>query len=92
MPKSKSSQNITLALPQDVVNILRRAATESGTGIQHLIRAATYEWLERHGLLVSTVYNPEGRGVRSDLRTRTPAEERALDKELKERFSKKPNH
>ena len=66
--KTKSSICRLIAFPPGVDHHLSQCSAQSGKSFGWHVRQACIEYLEARGVDVSNLYNPEGQGVRSDLR------------------------
>lgn len=86
--KTKSGQNRLVFFSNELAEALEQEAAARGKSISWTVRQAALEYLERKGYFFSPFANPEGRGVRSDLRARSRDEERDIIRELKERMKK----
>lgn len=57
-----------IAFPLDMEARIQAIADSTGKVFSWHVRQACIEYLERNGVDISNLTNPEGRGVRSDLR------------------------
>lgn len=82
-----SVQKVGIGFPAGMYKALCAYASREKCTFGYAVRKFCIDGLRAENINI-VVDNPQW-GERSDLRTRTPAEERELNKELKERFSKK---
>ena len=68
MYKTKSSKEYGVLFPNEMFETLVAFAASTDKKLPWHIRQACIEYLSRHGIDVSDLSNPEGRGARSDLK------------------------
>lgn len=90
--KTKSGRDIGVFYPNAFIEILTDYAKASGKGLSWHIRQACIEYLERKGVDVSNIKNPEGRGERSDLRKIPQATFDKVKQKAKTRTKQKSTH
>ena len=66
--KTKSGRDIGVFFPTALLEAFVAFSKSSDKAINWHIRQACIEYLSRHGIDVSDLSNPEGRGARSDLK------------------------
>lgn len=72
MYKTKSSKEYGVLFPNEMFETLVAFAASTDKKLPWHIRQACIEYLSRHGIDVSDLSNPEGRGARSDLKKPFP--------------------
>lgn len=70
--KTKSGRDIGVFFPTALLEAFVAFSKSSDKAINWHIRQACIEYLSRHGIDVSDLSNPEGRGARSDLKKPFP--------------------
>lgn len=81
--KSASSVNVGITFPPRFLSVLREFSSSSGKSISWHVRKACILYFSANNIDVSDLENPEGQGVRTDLKKPTRAETDAIIEHLK---------